>query len=197
MTACTRRLRRRSAVVFASILITFVAAGSARATTITFSEFPVGTVISNQYTPLGVTFTALGVGGGALPIIANDGAMPASPVLSPNPPFAGTFGFDFGPGAFGVMFDSGFWDSLSTAVVNVFDPSNNPLANLTNTGTGVFIFDLSALGTVGRVEFSSTADPAGGDIDNLSFTPVPEPFTLLLFGTGLAAVGLRRSRKRT
>jgi hypothetical protein len=32
---------------------------------------------------------------GNAPIIANDGAMPDSPVLSPNPPFAGDFQWMF------------------------------------------------------------------------------------------------------
>src|SRR3954453_21929853 len=52
--------------------------------TLTFSEFPVGTVITTQYAAQGVLFSGLT---GNAPIIANDGAMPDSPVLSPNPPF--------------------------------------------------------------------------------------------------------------
>jgi hypothetical protein len=55
---------------------------SASSYLLTFSEFPVGTVITNQYAADGITFSALT---GNAPIIANDGAMPDSPVLSPNP----------------------------------------------------------------------------------------------------------------
>ena len=51
-------------------------------------------------------------------------------------------------------------------------------------------------GTIGRVEFNSLADPAGGDVDNLSFTAVPEPATLVLLGTGILG-GLRKLRKRS
>ena len=43
---------------------------------LTFSEFPVGTVITTQYAADGVVFSALT---GNAPIIANDGAMPDFP----------------------------------------------------------------------------------------------------------------------
>jgi len=161
--------------------------------TLTFSEFPVGTIITTQYAPQGVLFAGLLAGP---PIIANDGAMPNSPVLSPNPPFAGTFQWMFPSGASGVQFDSGFWDSLGTGVIDVFNTSNVLVAALTNTNLGVDHFDLSSFGVIGRVTFNSTADPAGADIDNLQFqVPVPEPMSFVLLGTGLAVLGLIRRRK--
>jgi len=52
--------------------------------------------------------------------------------------------------------------------------------------------DLTAFGDIGRVEFNSLADPAGADIDNLTFTAVPEPASLLLLGGGLLAARFRR-----
>jgi hypothetical protein len=181
----------KGAFLSASVLLAAAAFAPASATLLTFSEFPVGTVITNQYGPQGVLFSALT---GNNPIIANDGAMPDSPVLSPNPPFSGDFQWVFPGNAGGVQFDSGFWDSLGTGVVEVFGPGGGSLGVFTNTTTGVDHFDFSALGLIGRITFNSAADPAGADIDNLQFA-VPEPVSLVLLGSGLAFFGLVRRRK--
>jgi hypothetical protein len=74
------------------------------------------------------------------------------------------------------------------------------LAALTNTGTGVEHFDLSAYGLIGNITFNSNLDGAGADIDNLQFTTTvtPLPAALPLFATGLGVLGLlgwRRKRK--
>lgn len=184
----------RRAVLVAMVVALLGVSGVAQATTITFSEFAAGTLISNQYAALGVTFGA-GAIGHSLPIIANDGAMPNSPVLSPNPPFGGDFDIYFGGGASGVSFASGYWDTVRTAIVRVYDLSNNLLATLTNQATGAYTFDLSAYGTIGHIYFNSFGDPAGGDIDNLTFT-VPEPTSLLLLGSGLVGLAAFARRKR-
>ena len=166
---------------------------TAMATTITFSEYPVGTVITNQYQELGVTFS------GALsgpPVIANDGAMPSAPVLSPNPRYAGTFNINFGFGAFGVQFDSGYWDTLGSGVIKVYNLSSVLIATLTDTTFGVDHIDLGGLGPIGDIYFDSRADPAGADIDNLQFTTAPEPGGLLLLGSGLGLIGIGTVRRK-
>src|SRR5438309_10353561 len=98
----------RRIAILSAVVLTLALPTPALATTLTFSEFPVGTIVSNQYAPQHVTFSGDLDGN---PIIANDGAMPNSPVLSPNPPYAGTFNINFiDGGAVGVNFDSGYWD---------------------------------------------------------------------------------------
>ena len=159
---------------------------------ITFSEFPVGTLISTQYAGLGVTFSGAVDG---LPIIANDAAIPTSPVLSPNPPFAGTFNINFPSGATNVQFTSGFWNTIGSGVITVFNPSNVVIATLTDTSIGIDTFNLTALGTIGHITFDSRNDPAGADIDNLQFQ-TPEPSSFLLIGARLFAfLGTRRLLK--
>ena len=159
---------------------------------ITFSEYPAGTLIDTQYAGLGVTFSGAWAG---LPIIYGDGAMPDSPVLSPNPPFAGTFNIIFPSGATGVQLDSGYWDELETGVITLYNVSNGAIATLTNNTFGVWPspagvehFDLSGFGTIGHITLNSLADLAGADIDNLQFHPVPEPSTLLILAMGLFGV---------
>src|SRR5690348_14286516 len=53
------------------------------ANVITFSEYPAGTAISNQYANKGIIF------GGSTPFITPDGSNPTSPVLSGTPLFQG------------------------------------------------------------------------------------------------------------
>jgi PEP-CTERM motif-containing protein len=182
------------------LIVAFVAllplAASAVPTTLTFSEFPVGTIVSNQYAPQGVVF--LPGTNGNFPIIANDAAMPTSPVLSPNPPFSGDFGIRFPSGATDVSFLSGFWDVAHSGIINVFTPSNALIGTFTNPGTGVQTFNFDG-DVIGRISFNSLADPAGADIDNLTFSPVPEPSTVLLLASSLVGLGgaaWRRNRGR-
>lgn len=149
---------------------------------ITFDEFAVGTEISNQYANLGVVFSR--GKNGNYPVIADDGAMPNSPVLSPNPPYAGDFDIEFLTSTTWVQFQSGFWDALGTAVIDVFDWAGN-LTTYSNDATGVVNFEFhDPKNGVRRIVFNSANDPAGADIDNLKFN-VPEPGILFLLGAGL------------
>lgn len=165
-----------------------------------FSEHPLGTVINNQYAGLGVVFLP-GTVTKRLPQIAMDGAMPTEPVLRPTgePDFfsvyQGDFWMQFPSPAVQVSFISGYWDGVGTAVVDVYDPGMNPLANLTNGGTGIQAFNISGLGLIGYVYFNSIADGAGADIDNLDFSVVPAPGAILLGAFGAGVVGWLKRRR--
>ena len=174
-------------------------AGTAGAV-ITFDEFPIGTQISTQYACQGVTFLPGTVTPG-LPIIDWNGAMPTQPILRPQGEAAGLYIYQgdfymtFCVPAIDVQFDSGYWDSVGTAQVNVFGPGDILLASYTNAGTGVQTFGISGIGAISYIYFNSVGDPAGGDIDNLTFG-TPEPTSLLLIGIGFGALGLASFRRR-
>ena len=174
-------------------------ASAAPTTLITFDEFPVGTMISNQYAGLGVIFHPGNVTP-RLPQISWNGAMPTQPVLRPTGEpdyyvFQGDFWIQFTTPVVEVQFDSGYWDGVGTAVIDVYDPYMNLLANLSNTTTGVNVTNLSGMGSIGYIYFNSIADGAGGDIDNLGFTQIPAPGAILLGSIGVGFVSWLRRRK--
>ena len=174
---------------------------TASAVTITFDEYPVGTLIGSQYLGDGVYFSNWNTLSGTLPVIAADAANPTSPVLA-GPPFLpggplfeSGFWMGFTSPQNHVSFDSGYWNSIGWGQVSVYDFSNNPLATLTNTAYGIYTFDIN-YANIGFIVFNPNGDPAGAAIDNLRFgEPVPEPSTMLLLGSGLAGlVGYVRKR---
>lgn len=193
-------------IMICVILISVAGLASAAPTyTITFDEFPLGTMIDNQYAPMGVVFLP-GVVTPALPQISLNGAMVTMPVLRatgeayPTYPaegyiFQGDFYIQFTTAAVDVQFISGYWDAIGTGVIDVYDPYGNLLANLSNTTTGVNTTDLSALGKIGMIYFNSFGDGAGADIDNLAFSPVPAPGAIMLGGIGVGLIGWLRRRK--
>ena len=124
--------------------------------------------------------------------------MPGTPILRPDGGpnmFAGDFWMQFTTPVLDVDFDSGYWDNVGAAVIDVYDPSAVLLANLTNAGTGVEHFSISGLGQIGKIYFNSVSDPFGADIDNLDFTPIPAPGAILLGSIGVGLVGWLRRRR--
>jgi len=175
-------------------------ASAAPTTLITFDEFPVGTVISNQYAPLGVIFL-IGDITPRLPQISMNGAMPTQPILRPTGEpdyyyiFQGDFWIQFTTPAIEVQFDSGCWDGVGVGVINVYNPGGSLIASLTNTTTGVNVTNLTGIGPIGKIYFNSIGDGAGADIDNLAFSPIPAPGAILLGSIGLGVVSWLRRRR--
>ncbi len=196
-------------LITCALIISVAGLASAAPTTlITFDEFPLGTVISNQYAGQGVIFLP-GTITPRLPQISMNGAMPTAPVLRPTGEpdyyiFQGDFSMEFPNPAIEVQFTSGYWDSVGVGVIEVYDPSNNLIATLTNTTTGVNTTSISAVGPIGRIYFNTVADGAGADMDNLEFQVIPKAAapatgTLGLIGImvlllGLGVVRLRATR---
>ncbi len=141
---------------------------------ITFSEFPIGTSISNQYGNRGILF------GGAAPFITMDGANPSSPVLSGSPIFRGSIGGTFVEPEDGetprivesFKLDAGFFDELRSTRLEWFDPEGNKLGQRANSQFGIETILIEG-GNIAKWKISIFEDePAGYAIDNVSFTPV-------------------------
>jgi len=172
-------------------------AGTANALPITFDEYPLGTLISNQYAGEGVLFHEGDVTG-RLPQISVDPGMPTEPVLrATGEPdyytYRGDFWMEFTVPMTYVEFLSGYWNHPGEAVIDVYDPSMNFLANLSNVGSGVELISISGMGSIGYVYFNCMADSTGADIDNLDF--IPAPGAILLGGIGVGLVGWLRRRR--
>jgi hypothetical protein len=141
-------------------------------TTITFSEFPVGTPISNQYQDLGVLFS------GDDPFITTDGSNPDSPVLSGTPLFFGKIVVKFIRPATGkprplstFAFEAGYFDSLNSVVIRLFDKNGKEVASLSNTKLGIQRFKFKNLKPkIASFQIKPEKDePAGFAIDNVQF----------------------------
>ena len=185
-------------IMICAILIGVAGLASAAPTyLITFDEFPLGTLIDDEYAGLGVEFLPGSVTP-RLPQLSMNGAMPDAPVLRPTGEpdyylYQGDFWIHFTTTAVDVQFDSGYWDSVGVGVINVYDPYMNPIASLTNTTTGVNVTNIT--GRIGYINFNSIGDGAGADIDNLKFTQIPAPGAILLGSIGVGFVSWLRRRK--
>src|SRR4051812_31911962 len=141
---------------------------------LTFSEYSVGTAITNQYQPQGILF------GGDSPFIANDGADPTSPVLSGTPQFQGAIEGTFVDPASGAprtvghfSLDAGYFDEIGSTRLTWYAATGTVLGSAVNGDYGIYHFDVSAPGIARwRIEIVGVED-AGSAIDNMSFPPQP------------------------
>lgn len=140
--------------------------------TLSFSEFPVNTFITDQYANKGAVFS----GSGAGPFITTDGANPSSPVLSGSPRFFGSIEAKYvdpedkniDATATEVAFDAGYFDEVGTTTVTYYSLDSRVLGTQTNSQFGIQRFTIP--GYIHRFTIASTTtDPAGFAIDNLTF----------------------------
>jgi hypothetical protein len=144
-------------------------------TTITFSEYPDGTQISDQYKTQGIIFS------GDSPFITGDGANPTSPVLSGSPRFFGNIGGRFVDPADGstpislggFSLDAGYFDNIGETTLEWYDADDNLIGSVSNTQLGIQTFNVSVQPgepCIRRWYIRSTGnDAAGFAIDNVSF----------------------------
>jgi hypothetical protein len=141
---------------------------------ITFSEYPVGTSISDQYADQGIIF------GGDSPFITTDSSNPTSPVLSGSPRFQGAIEGSFVDPSDGTTptivqsfaLDAGYFDEFGSTRIEWFDPDGNKLGQRTNSHLGIETFEIEG-GNIAHWRISIIEnEPAGYAIDNVSLEPV-------------------------
>ncbi len=161
--------------------------------------FPLGGllpgVVYNASDASSANMVVLGAG---LPGVDN-----TSKVLGPNA-LRDTFNLTFA-NANAVGFDVLPGPVAGNVAISVFDSANTPLGVFTVAAPigGTFFGVIFTTGTIGRINVASQSTAPGELIDNLAFgtavaTAVPELTTMLLLGTGLAAIGaaVRKRRKK-
>jgi len=185
------------------------------------SSVSIGSILSTQYSGLGVTFSpnALAGAGGPtgdwatntdLTIVSSTGGDVGglgTPSLVSGlllRSFNGWLGED-GDASFAINFAGGITDismdfaGISTPAssrIFAFDASNNLLASVAASGTGQRTLSLSGLATATKVVVTPGDFFDWVGIDNINFTPaaVPEPTTMAALGLGALAM-LRRRKK--
>lgn len=139
---------------------------------ITFSEYTLNTTIDSQYSDKGIIFS------GDKPFITRDSANPTSPVLSGSPLFSGAIEGTFVDPNDGVtpviavnfQLNAGYFNSLGSTALKLYDSQGNLIEQRTNTEEGIFTFTVEGL-PVAKWRIESVGDePAGFAIDNVCFT---------------------------
>jgi hypothetical protein len=144
---------------------------------ITFSEFPVGTHISNQYQPEGILF------GGDSPFITTDGANPTSPVLSGTPLFNGSITGTFvTPGGklrtvSRLSLDVGYIDTPGTVQVTALGANGKIIKTVLVEQLGIVPVTIQGAAIASFSVGEVSQEPAGFAIDNVSF-PLTQNFSI-------------------
>lgn len=142
---------------------------------ITFSEYPVGTPITNQYSSKGILF------GGDSPFITTDGANPTSPVLSGTPRFEGAIEGTFVDPSdgktpivvAGFSLDAGYFDDLGTVRLTWYSREGTLIGQKITTTIGIESFSVEG-GAIARWRIEAIKDePSGFAVDNVSIKSSP------------------------
>lgn len=141
---------------------------------ITFSEYPLNTMITSQYANKGIIFS------GDSPFISVDGANPTAPVLSGSPRFQGAIEGKFvDPGdgitpvvVEGFSIDGGYFDAYGTVRLTWYGPDGTKLGQKIGTIIGIQTFTVEG-GPIARWRIETIKEePSGFAIDNVSIKPI-------------------------
>ena len=168
-----------SLAISVAISTMFVAGASSKVSAapgdvITFDDFAVGTVITNQYQSFGVRF------GGSV-FITNDSAQPTTPVLSGTPLFEGPVSGSFVNPAngllvtqYGFTVDVGYINNPGSVKITAFDFSAEEITHTFANAEGINHIDVTAAG-VSYFRIETVSDEAAGfSIDNFRVKTAPE-----------------------
>ncbi len=137
---------------------------------ITFSEFPLDTYITDQYSNRGIIFE------GDNPFITTDGVNPTSPVLSGTPKFEGAIEGRFVNPYDGITpiavssfsLDAGYFDGIETTRIEWFDRYDNKLGEQINSALGIEHFIIEGIGIAYWRFAIISSEPSVFAIDNVS-----------------------------
>ena len=143
---------------------------------LTFSEFAVGTRISNQYQPLGIRFS-----GATIPYISRDGSSSNSPVLSGGDGFGsaltGSFvnqdGSDRTVSTFTLVL--GYIDRPGSTEVLAYDSAGSLLQTSVANVRGFAAITIQRPGIQSFIVRSTGVEDSGWGIDNVSFVGFTRP----------------------
>jgi hypothetical protein len=184
-------MKKLMLLVLVLSLSTLAFAGSE---TIDFEQYAQFTQITNQYSAMGVTFDS------ALQLVAPNydyfdfPAHSGNGVITDDP--SSTITMTFAAGFAGSAI-TGWFNAPAGMTATAYDSLGHVLATFTGTTTPGITqeFSLSGLGYIAKITFD---DGGGGDtltLDDLSWTPIPEPSSVLVMGSGLLTFGTLLRRK--
>jgi len=136
-------------------------------------------------------------------VVLGAGGVSGNPTkaLGPNQ-FASTFNILFSGSPVAIGFDVFPGPTAGNVLISAFSPANATLGVFTISAlVAPDFFGLISTDAIGRLNIASQSSLAGELVDNLAFgpaspTPVPEPTSLLLFGSGALALAARRRRAK-
>jgi hypothetical protein len=152
------------------------AVDATNAVTITFSEFPVGTTVTNQYEPDGIVFA--GNTASDAQTIATDVDNPDSPELSGTPRFTGAVGAHFvvpdtttplTVSSFSL--DVGYIDDAGSTVVDAYNRAGGLITSVPANQIGWNDITVTDPGIARFVVESVSYEDQGFGVDNVSFSP--------------------------
>src|ERR1017187_5206274 len=140
------------------------------APTITFDEFPVGTVDPS------IKMTAPGIGDVTVSFTgttATDPSSDSNPVLGGHTDFLGNVSMSFSVPVGAVGFKAGYFNNVGSTTFQAFDANGNSLGSVSDNATGFLLFSLadsSGSNVIKSINvFISGTEPGGYEIDNVSF----------------------------